>query len=167
MFFPTTVYEDRFFSVLISPYQFIRMLLLSYIVSPVVTLRHTVVQWFQKNVCKNLSCLTFIEMLGLNITLTKRLSKRQKIFVQTVMYNGKLNKNYLSTSVRLYENLKPKSSVLLPQIQIHFLKNYNWFVDRARYIWMLLKWDWIIVKYQYGLVEISCHHLKQIVVKLI
>ena len=167
MFFPTTVYEDRFFSVLISPYQFIRMLLLSYIVSPVVTLRHTVVQWFQKNVCKNLSSLTFIEMLGLNITLTKRLSKRQKIFVQTVMYNGKLNKNYLSTSVRLYENLKPKSSVQLPQIQIHFLKNYNWFVGRARYSWMLLKWDWIIVKYQYGLVEISCHHLKQIVVKLI
>ena len=167
MFFPTTVYEDWFFSVLISPYQFIRMLLLSYIVSPVVTLRHTVVQWFQKNVCKNLSSLTFIEMLGLNITLTKRLSKRQKIFVQTVMYNGKLNKNYLSTSVRLYENLKTKSSVLLPQIQIHFLKNYNWFVDRARYSWMLLKWDWIIVKYQYGLVEISCHHLKQIVVKLI
>ena len=31
------------------------------------------------------------------------------------MYNGKLNKSYLSTKVRLYKNRKPKSSVsLLP-----------------------------------------------------
>ena len=53
-------------------------------------------------------------MLGFNITFTEKLSKKQKLFVQTIMCNGKLNKNYLSARMCLYENLKPKSSMPLP-----------------------------------------------------
>ena len=39
-------------------------------------------------------------------------SKRPKMFVHIKIYNGKLNKNCLTTRVRLYENLKPKLSML-------------------------------------------------------
>ena len=71
-------------------------------------------------------------MLGLNITLTEKLSKRQKILAQNIMYNGKLNENNLSIRVCLYENLKPRSSVQLPQnslveeLRLAYLQCYVW-----------------------------------------
>ena len=37
-----------------------------------------------------------------------------EIFIQTITYNGKKNKNNLLTTVCLYENLKTKSSMPLP-----------------------------------------------------
>lgn len=48
------------------------------------------------------------------VALLQKLSKKQKGFVRTIMYNGKLNKNYLSTRTCLYEILKPKFSIPLP-----------------------------------------------------
>ena len=42
-----------------------------------------------KKVCKDFASFILIKVLGLNITLTEKLSKRQKIFVQTIMFNGK------------------------------------------------------------------------------
>ena len=46
--------------------------------------------------------------------MTEKVSKRQKIFVQTIMYNGKLDKNYSSIRVRLNKHLKSKSLIQLP-----------------------------------------------------
>ena len=51
-------------------------------------------------------------MLGLNITLTEEIVQKAKKLGQTIIYNEKLYKNYLSARVSLYENLKPKSSML-------------------------------------------------------
>ena len=54
-----------------------------------------------------------IKMLLFNIALTEKLSEKQSIFVYTIMCYRKLSKSYLSTTVRLYEYLKPKSAMLL------------------------------------------------------
>ena len=83
---------------------------------------------FLKKVLKYPSSFTLIKMLGLNISMTKKLSKRQKLFVQTIIHNGKSNKNYLSTRLRLHGNLKPKSSIPLPpdpNLRVH-LQCYVW-----------------------------------------
>ena len=48
------------------------------------------VQIFKK-ICKDPSSIIWINMLGMNITVTEKLSKRWKVFVQTITYNGKLN----------------------------------------------------------------------------
>ena len=86
------------------------------------------------------------------------------------MHNRKLNENYLSIRVRLYKNLKSKSSMpLLPDedslvelkhvhlqcyLRLNALKttlpSLN-ITDR--------KWERIIMKHQCGLVEINCCHL--------
>ena len=76
-----------------------------------------------KKVCKDPFSLTLIKRLRLSITLAEKIVRKAKIFVQTVMCNGKLNKNHVLTRVWLYENLKPKSSCYFHQIQIHILKN--------------------------------------------
>ena len=55
---------------------------------------------FFRIVCKGPSSLILIKMLGLNTALIEKLSKRQKIFVQTIIYKGNLNENYLSIRVR-------------------------------------------------------------------
>ena len=47
-------------------------------------------------------------MLGLNITWTEEIVQIAKTLVQTIIYNGKLNKTYLSAEVSLCENLRPK-----------------------------------------------------------
>ena len=52
-------------------------------------------------------------MLGLNINFTEKLSKTQILFLQTVIYNKKLN-IFLPIAKRIYENLKPNSSMSLP-----------------------------------------------------
>ena len=53
-------------------------------------------------------------MLGLNISLTKILSRWAKNNFQTITYNGKLSQSYLSTKVRIYEHYKLNASVSLP-----------------------------------------------------
>ena len=53
-----------------------------------------------KNVYKGPSNPILIEMLQLNISLAEKLSKRQKIFFQTIMHNGNLDENYLPTRAR-------------------------------------------------------------------
>ena len=88
-----------------------------------------------KKVCKDPSSLTLIEMLGLNITLTEKLSKMQNIFAQTIMYKGKLNENYLLTRVRLHENFKPKSSIPLSP-DLDFLAGKLKRVHLQCYVWL-------------------------------
>ena len=56
----------------------------------------------------------FGKMLELNINLTEGICQKPKIFVQTKMRNGKLNKGNLSIRVCLYENLTPRSLIPLP-----------------------------------------------------
>ena len=51
-------------------------------------------------------------MLRLDITLTEEIVQKAKILFQIIIYNEKLDDNYLSRRVNLYENLKPKSSTL-------------------------------------------------------
>ena len=53
------------------------------------------------------------EILELNINLTEKLSKIQKFFVEFIMYNRKLTENCLLTTVRLYDDLKPKSWMVI------------------------------------------------------
>ena len=55
-------------------------------------------------------------MLGLDITLTEETVQKAEILAQTIIYNEKLNKHYLSATVRIYENLKPKSSMLFSDL---------------------------------------------------
>ena len=55
---------------------------------------------------KDPSSFTLIKTLGLNITLTEKLSKSKKVIVETIIYNRKLNENY-SARARLHENLNP------------------------------------------------------------
>ena len=52
-------------------------------------------------------------MLVLIIIMTEEIVQKAKIFVQIIMYNGKLNKTYLSTRVCVNKNLKTKLSILL------------------------------------------------------
>ena len=52
-------------------------------------------------------------MLVLIIIMTEEIVQKAKIFVQIIIYNGKLNKTYLSTRVCVYKNLKTKLSILL------------------------------------------------------
>ena len=53
------------------------------------------------------------EILELNINLTEKLSKIQKLFVEFTMYNGKLTENCLLATVRLYDDLKTKSWIVI------------------------------------------------------
>ena len=67
-----------------------------------------------------------IKILGLNITLTEEIVQKAKTLVQIIIYNEKLNKNYLSPRVSLYENLKPKSSMVFspdPDLLVEKLKH--------------------------------------------
>ena len=89
----------------------------------------------KRSVYKEPSSLTFIKMLRLNITLIEKLSKRQKIFVEAIIYNGKLNENCLPTKVRLYKNLKPKSSMLLPLNPDSLVEKLKR-VHLPRYVWL-------------------------------
>lgn len=56
---------------------------------------------------------TSLIILGSNITITEEIVQKAKVFVQVIIYNGKLNKHYVSTGACLNENLKTKSSVPL------------------------------------------------------
>ena len=58
------------------------------------------VRVFLKKIDKDPSSFNLIKMLGLNITMTGKNVLKVKIFIQLVMYNGKLNRNYVSARVR-------------------------------------------------------------------
>ena len=68
-----------------------------------------------------------IKILGLNITLTEEIVQKAKPLVQTIIYNEKLNKNYLSSRLSLHENLEPKSSMV-------FLPDADSLVDKLKHI---------------------------------
>ena len=74
-------------------------------------------------------------MLGLNI----KNAKRQTIFVQIKMYNGKSNRNYLSTRAHFYENLKPKLSMPLPP-------NLDELVEELKRVHLQCTFGWMLFK---------------------
>ena len=78
-------------------------------------------------------------MLGLNITWTEKPSKRQKILFQTIIYDAELSENYLSLRWRLYENLKPKSSMPLPSDSVALVEKLKKSTYSATFCWMVLK----------------------------
>ena len=75
-----------------------------------------------KKVNKVPSCLHLIKDLGDNTHLPQNVIEDAKTFVQSVVYNGKKDENYVSTRIPLYKNLKKKSSMIIirlyQQIQI-------------------------------------------------
>ena len=46
--------------------------------------------------------------------MTEEIVQKAKVIVQTIMFNKKLNENYISTTVRLYENLQAMSGMPFP-----------------------------------------------------
>ena len=67
-----------------------------------------------KKVFKHLSGLLLIKILGSNILMTERIVQKTKIFVQAIMYNKKLHKNYVSIRTCIYENLQTISQMPVP-----------------------------------------------------
>ena len=69
--------------------------------------------------------------------MTEEIVQKANKCVQTVMYNGKLSNNYVSTREGLYENLKTKLSMSFPwepdphvkEIKRHHLQCYVWVND--------------------------------------
>ena len=55
-----------------------------------------------------------LKTLGQNEVLHEEDIEGVKEFIRTVLYTGKENENYVDTRIRLYENLKRKSSMPLP-----------------------------------------------------
>ena len=139
-----------------------------------------------KKICKDLSSISLIKILGLNVTLTlswrrllsyrnqsidllcksmdwflydnglrhERVNWKSVQMTKNICWNynvwRKFNKNDLSKVVCLYENRKPKSSMLLPP-------DPESLVEKER----------IIMGYQCCLVKNNFYHLRRIVVKLI
>ena len=69
------------------------------------------------------------EILELNINLTEKLSKIQKLFVEFIMYNGKLTENCLLTTVRLYDDLKTKSWIVI-------LLGLYWLLEKLKHVYL-------------------------------
>ena len=67
-----------------------------------------------KKVIKDPSSTLLICKLGKTVLLSDDDIAKVMQFIQTVMYGGKIHGSYVSTRVRLYKNLKTKSSVSLP-----------------------------------------------------
>ena len=59
-----------------------------------------------KQIYKDLSNLILIKLLELRMTLTEKIVQKPKIFVETIIHNGKLNEGNLSTRVWSNENVK-------------------------------------------------------------
>ena len=57
--------------------------------------------------------------------------EKSKEFIKTVMYNGKVNEDYVSTRVRLYDYLKTKFSMPLPTDPQSIIQEKNSYIYRA------------------------------------
>ena len=69
-----------------------------------------------KKVIKDPSGTLLFSKLGTTVLLSDDDIEKAMQYIQTVMYGGKIHESYVSTRVRLYKNLKTKSSVSYPQI---------------------------------------------------
>ena len=67
--------------------------------------------------------------------LTEEIVQKAKILAQTIIYDEKLKKNYLSTRVSLYKNLKPKSSMLFSPDPDSLAEELKW-VHLRCYVWI-------------------------------
>ena len=75
------------------------------------------------SVYKNPSSHTLIKMLEVNVTFAENLSKSQRIFVEAIIYNGKLNENSLSKKCVYIKIVNKNHQCYFHQIQIHLLTN--------------------------------------------
>ena len=76
-----------------------------------------------KKVIKDPSGTLLISKLGTTVLLSDDDIEKAMQFIQTVMYGGKIHESYVSTRVRLYKNLKTKSSVSYKQIHTRLRRN--------------------------------------------
>ena len=76
-----------------------------------------------KKVIKDPSSTLLISKLGTTVLLSDDDIEKAMQFIQTVMYDGKIQESYVSTRVRLYKNLKTKSSVSYLQIHTRLRRN--------------------------------------------
>ena len=67
--------------------------------------------------------------------LTEEIVQKAKILAQTIIFDEKLKKNYLSTRVSLYKNLKPKSSMLFSPDPDSLAEELKW-VHLRCYVWI-------------------------------
>ena len=67
-----------------------------------------------KKLLGNPAKCTLLSPLGRNKVLSDQDIESVKTFIQTVVYSGKDDEDYVSTRIRLYENLKSKSSMPIP-----------------------------------------------------
>ena len=67
-----------------------------------------------KKTLKDPDSLSLIRNLGVKRCVAENDTFEIMKFIQTVIYSGKSNEDYVSTRVRLYENLKKKSSLCVP-----------------------------------------------------
>ena len=76
-----------------------------------------------KKVIKDPASTLLISKLGTTVLLSDDDIEKAMQFIQTVMYGGKIHESYVSTRVRLYKNLKTKSSVSYQQIHTRLRRN--------------------------------------------
>ena len=67
-----------------------------------------------KKLMKQTSKVQLLNSLGVKKQLLDSDLENIKEFIRTVLYSGKIGESYIKTRVRLYENLKVKSSMPLP-----------------------------------------------------
>jgi hypothetical protein len=67
-----------------------------------------------KKVLNDQSCLSLLSPLGQSEVVSTEVEENALKFLQTIVYAGKSNESYVGTRIRLYKNLKTKSSASLP-----------------------------------------------------
>eukprot|EP00112_Aurelia_sp_Birch-Aquarium-sp1_P004164 Seg1472.14 transcript_id=Seg1472.14/GoldUCD/mRNA.D3Y31 product="hypothetical protein" protein_id=Seg1472.14/GoldUCD/D3Y31 len=67
-----------------------------------------------KKITRSKQQCALIQDIGRNESLSQRVMADTKTFVQTVMYSGKPQEGYVETRIRIYQNLKTKSSAAVP-----------------------------------------------------
>ena len=76
-----------------------------------------------EKVIKDPPSTLLISKLGTTVLLSDDDIEKAMQFIQTVMYGVKIHESYVSTRVRLYKNLKTKSSVSYQQIHTRLRRN--------------------------------------------
>ena len=88
-----------------------------------------------KKLQKSITKIRLLEALGRKVYLDEDDFVNIKEFIRTVLYSGKIDEDYIDTRIRLYENLKVKSSMPLPPdplsviqvIKRAHLQAYTWY----------------------------------------
>ena len=115
-----------------------------------------------KEVLKKSSCLGLIECLGKNKSLSNTDIENCMTFIQTVLYRGNINEDYVETRITIYDNQRIKSSMTLPPDPdsatigfAAFKKPYHQYLFKIMDGSLIVS---LILSSQCGLKEVSFHH---------